>query len=322
MPPSPETKGGGLSLLVGSCPERLDSILLKHGTTEEGPTITLPYVIVVVGVLAVSSASVIFKFATAEPLVVALYRMAFSALLLGIPILWRRRTRVAGRDLRLALVSGLFLAAHFATWFTSLTLTSVASSTILVSTHPFLVMAFSYLVWRERIGGRAVAGAAVAVAGAILVGWGDFRLDSKALAGDLLAFAGAVTVTGYFLIGRTLRQRMDAVTYSALAYSSAAVVLLASAVIAGNPLAGFEPVNWWIFAALAVFPTIFGHTLFNWALRFLSPATVSVSILGEPVGASLLAWLLWRTTPGPVALTGGVLILCGMAIFHWSSQET
>lgn len=275
-----------------------------------------------IGVLAASSASILFKFATAEPLVVAFYRMALSALILGVPLLWGKRSSVAWRDVGLAAVSGLFLAAHFATWFTSLTLTSVASSTILVSTHPFLVMGFTALIWREKTTGRTLAGAAVAVAGAVLVGWGDFRLDSRALLGDLLAFAGAATVTGYFLIGRTLRQRMDAITYSTLAYAAAAMVLLTAALLSGNRLTGFHPTNWWIFTALAVFPTLFGHTLLNWALRFLRPAVVSVSILGEPVGASALAWLIWRTAPGPLALAGGLLILVGMVAFLWRTAET
>lgn len=253
---------------------------------------------------------------------VAFYRLAFSVLILGAPLLWRRREAVQRRDLALAAVSGLFLAAHFATWFFSLTLTSIASSTILVSTHPFLVLLYGYLFRGERTGRGALAGVGLAVLGAALVGWGDFALDGKALLGDLLAFLGAVTVTGYFLIGRNLRQRMDAVTYSAAAYASASVALLLAALVWGSPLTGFAPANWWIFAALAVFPTIFGHTLFNWALRYLPASVISVNILGEPIGASLMAWLLWRTAPGPVSLTGGLTILLGIALFLRYHRET
>ncbi|HYF78583.1 MAG TPA: DMT family transporter [Symbiobacteriaceae bacterium] len=274
------------------------------------------------GVLSVSGASVLFKFATAEPLVVAMYRLAFSVLLLGIPLLWRRPGRIARRDLMLALLSGVFLAAHFGTWFFSLKLTSVASSTVLVTMHPFIVLLYGYFAWGERTRGWAVAGVALAVLGAILVSWGDFRLDASALLGDLLAFLGAVTVSGYFLIGRHLRQRLGAVEYSVLAYASATVVLLVAATLWGSPLTGFAPSNWWIFTALAVFPTIFGHTLFNWALKFVPASVISVSILGEPIGASILAWVIWRTAPGPMSLVGGTLILTGVGLFQWRREPT
>lgn len=252
----------------------------------------------------------------------AFYRLAFSVLLLGAPLLWQQREATQRRDLALAAVSGLFLAAHFATWFFSLTMTSIASSTILVSTHPFLVLLYGYLFRGERTNRTALAGVGLAVLGAALVGWGDFRLDGQALLGDLLAFLGAVTVTGYFLIGRNLRQRMGAVTYSVTAYASAAAALLVAALLWGSPLTGFAPLNWWIFVALAVFPTIFGHTLFNWALRYLPASVISVNILGEPVGASLMAWLLWRTAPGSVSLTGGLVILLGIALFLRYHRET
>jgi drug/metabolite transporter (DMT)-like permease len=278
---------------------------------------------VLLGVLSVSAASVLFKFATAEPLVVAFYRLGFSVLLLAVPLLWRReRERVQRRDLWLTVASGVFLAAHFATWFFSLRLTSVASSTVLVSTHPFIVLVYGYFANGERTRGWALAGAVLAVVGAILVGWGDFAVDTGALFGDLLAFLGAVTVSGYFLIGRHVRQRMSAVRYSVIAYSTATVALLGAALLWRSPLAGFAPINWWIFVALAVFPTLFGHTLFNWALKFVPASVISVSILGEPIGASLLAWLIWRTAPGALGLTGGLFILAGIALFQWKHRTT
>jgi drug/metabolite transporter (DMT)-like permease len=275
----------------------------------------LPYIVILLGVLSVSGASVLFKFATAEPLVVAFYRLAFSVLLLGVPLLWRKREAIGRRDLWLSIISGLFLAVHFATWFFSLTLTSVASSTVLVSTHPFLIVLYGYLSGAERTTGRSLAAVTVAVVGAVLVGWGDFALDRSALLGDVLAFLGAVAVTGYLLIGRQVRQRMSAIAYSVVVYSAATVALLVAALAWGSPLSGFAPINWWIFAALAIFPTIFGHTLFNWALKYVPAAVISVNILGEPVGATLLAWLIWGTAPGPVSLAGGLLILMGIALF-------
>lgn len=277
---------------------------------------------ILLGVLSASASSIFFKFAQAEPLAVAFYRLAFSTLILAVPLLWQRPDRINRRDLLLSVLSGLFLAAHFATWFFSLTLTSIASSTIFVSTHPFLVILFAYIVWKERPSRGALTGVAVAVVGAVLIGWGDFGLDARALWGDLLAFLGAVTVTGYLLIGRHVRQRVGAMQYSAIAYASASVALLLGALALGNPLGGFPATTWWVFLALALFPTIFGHTLFNWALKFVPPSVVSVSILGEPIGATLLAWIIWRTGPGPVSLAGGVLLLVGIALFQRAGTRT
>ena len=246
---------------------------------------------------------------------IAFYRMGFSALLLAVPLLLQKRRKIARRDLWLSLGSGLFLAVHFSAWFFSLRLTSVASSTVLVTSHPLMVLAYGYLTRGERTSRTALAGVLVALAGAVLVGWGDFALDLRAFLGDLLALFGGVMVTGYFLIGREVRQRMDAVAYSFLAYAAAAAVLVVAALASGNPLTGFAPVNWWIFLGLALFPTIFGHTLFNWALRFVPASVISVNILGEPIGASILAWLIWRTAPPTVTLAGGLLILAGIALF-------
>ncbi len=269
-----------------------------------------------------SGASVLVKLSTAAPLVIAFYRLAFSVVLLGGPLLWQKPERPSRRDIGLSLLSGVFLAAHFATWFFSLTLTSIASSTVLVSTHPFLVLAYNYLVRGERTTRSALAGVLVAVVGASLIGWGDFALDARSLLGDLLAFLGAVTVTGYFLIGQNVRQRVGAVVYSATAYSSATVVLLVLALLWGSPLHGFDSINWWIFTGLAVFPTIFGHTLFNWALKFVPASVISVNILAEPIGASLLAYAIWRSLPSTPSLMGAVLLLVGVALFLRYNRTT
>lgn len=279
-------------------------------------------------VLSASASAILFRLATTSaqaPLTVAFYRMAFTTALLTGPLLWRRREALGGlavRDILLCSVSGCFLALHFATWFSSLNYTTVASSTVLVTTHPLIVLAFSYLMWGERVGPGALAGAVLALAGAVLVGWGDFTGGSDALLGDLLALLGAAAVGGYFLVGRAVRPRVDILAYSVLTYGVAAALLLASAIAFGQPLRGFPPGDWVIFAALAVFPTILGHTFFNWALRYLPASVVSVSILGEPIGASILAWLIWQQLPGTVSLVGGAALIIGIGVFvlHTAKQ--
>jgi drug/metabolite transporter (DMT)-like permease len=273
-------------------------------------------------VFAISGASILIKLSTADPLVIGFYRLAFTVLILLVPFLLQKRAPIARRDVVLSSLSGLFLAAHFATWFFSLKLTSVASSTILVNTHPFIVLLVGYVAWGERPAQRALTGVGIAVLGAMLVGWGDFAMDSRGLWGDLLAFLGAVTVSGYFLLGRHIRQRVDAIAYSVMVYSVAAVVLLGAALLSGSSLTNFSPVNWWIFVGLAVFPTVFGHTLFNWALKYLPPAVISVNILGEPLAASFLAWLIWRSMPNQLSLVGGALLLVGIAVFLYNQART
>lgn len=277
----------------------------------------LQYLVILIGVLSVSSASVLFQFASADPLVIAFYRLAISAALLGLPVLFRRggRAAVSRHDIMLSMVSGVFLALHFGFWFFSLRLTSIAASTVLANMHPLVVLAGNYALYGQRTRGGALAGVLAAVTGAAVVGWGDFQLDSTALLGDGLAFLAAVTVSGYFMIGSKVRQSLDALSYSVTTYSTAAALLALTALLKGAPLVGHTATDWLVFLGMAIFPTILGHTLFNWALRRVPASVVSVTILGEPVGATLLAWMLWRTVPSSTTFLGGGLILAGMALF-------
>jgi drug/metabolite transporter (DMT)-like permease len=285
------------------------------------PTRAIAYASLLMAVVAASSAAILFKLAPASagaPLSVAFYRLGFTALLLAGPVLWRWPTTIgqlSPRDLVLSMLSGGALFLHFAAWFTSLNLTSVASSTVLVATHPFMVLAIGFIAWGERVSLRAILGVVTAVVGVSLIGWGDFSINTEALLGDVLALTGALAVACYFLLGRLVRQRTDVLTYSLISYTTASVLLLGGALVLGQPISGFSPTDWRIFLALAVFPTIFGHTLFNWALRYIPVSLVSVSILGEPIGASILAWLIWHQIPPALSLVGGFCILTGITIF-------
>lgn len=276
------------------------------------------YLVLGAAVLAAASSSIWIRLSTAPSLAIAFWRLALATAILAVPLgLWHRQglRELRGRDLWLAAAAGGCLALHFAAWVASLRYTSVASSTVLVTTHPFLVLAAGRWLLRERVPPAAVAGVLLAVLGGALVGWGDFRLGGTALYGDLLALAGAVAVAGYILIGRAVRQRVEILPYTALVYGVAALTLLLLAIATGTPVAGYPAREWWLFLALAVFPTVVGHTAMNWALRYLRAAVVSVSILGEPVGATGLAFLLFGEVPGGLALAGGALILTGIGVF-------
>lgn len=278
-----------------------------------------PYLAVVLGVAAVSFASIFTRLITAPPLIIAFYRLAFTVLLLS-PWALSRAGRselitIRGKDLALALLAGVFLAVHFVVWITSLQYTSIASSTVLVTMQPLFVVTLGFLFLKEKINRISALGALVALTGSIIVGAGDFRLGGMAFWGDLLAFAGAFFVAVYVLIGRSLRSRFSLFPYVFLVFSSAALSLLLFNLFTRLPLYPYPASDWLWFVALALIPTIFGHTVFNWALRYVQAAVVSVSILGEPVGATFLGYLVFREVPGVFQLVGGLVIISGLFLF-------
>ncbi len=277
-----------------------------------------PRAAVIVAVLFVSTSAILIRLSTAPPLAIAFHRMAFSALLTA-PRFFSsapsRLLRLSRRDLALALLSGVFLAAHFATWISSLFLTSVASATVLVNLHPIIVVVLGLVFLGERITLRGVFWVLVSVAGSIVLAAGGTAVGETATAGNLLAIAGAVTVSGYMLIGRLLRQHMDAGTYTFIVYSASAVFLLVLSLAAGVELGPFAPREYVIFALLAVFPTILGHSVFSWALRYVRASFVATSVLGEPVFATILAIFLFAEFPTIWTLVGGVMILIGIYAF-------
>ncbi len=278
-----------------------------------------PLFIIVLGVVCTSFASIFTRLATAPPLVIAFYRLAITVLLISPFLLFgsgrEELKSMRGRDLALASLSGAFLAVHFTVWITSLRYTSIASSTVLVTLQPIFVISLGYLFLKEKISTAGGSGGAIALAGSMLIGFGDFRIGGQALLGDLLAFSGAFFVAVYVLIGRSLRSRLSLLPYVFVVYGTAVLFLLLFNLLTGTPLYPYPPRDWLWFFALAVFPTIFGHTVFNWALRYVKAALVSVSILGEPVGATLLGILFFREIPGMIQVLGGLAVISGLTVF-------
>lgn len=278
-----------------------------------------PHLGLLAGVLAASTASTFIRLAqgTVHPLAVAAWRLTLASLILLPVALATRREELRSLDRRewgLALGAGCLLAIHFATWITSLALTSVAASVVLVSTHPLFVGVISHLFLRERLNRPTVVGLVIALVGSTIIGLGDVGRGSHRLVGDLLALAGGLSVAGYFLIGRRLRRRLSLVGYVFPVYSTAAVLLMATAALARVPLAGYPAVSWLWLLLLAVVPQIIGHSSLNWALRHLTATYVTLSVLGEPIGSTLLAWVFLHEPPTLVAIVGGGLILAGIVI--------
>jgi len=277
-----------------------------------------PWVAIGIGVVAVSFASVFVRLSSAPPLVIATWRMGLATLMLApFALVGARHEVLAMRrtDFLLSLFAGGFLAVHFGAWMTSLSLTSVASSAVLVETHPLFVMLASRIIFGERTSGWAVAGAVSAVAGSAVIGLGDSVGGGSVLLGDLLAVLSALMFACYALVGRGVRQRLSVVPYAFVAYGTCTVILALTCAVRGLRLHPYPVRDYMLFLALAAVPTILGHTVFNWALRYVSASVISVSVLGEPLGATLLAMTLLKETPPATAVAGGALVVSGIAVF-------
>lgn len=276
-----------------------------------------PYLGLAIGIVAVSFASIFIRLAEAPSLVIAASRLTIASLILAPVALVRGREELRALtrgDLQLALLSGLFLGLHFATWISSLEYTSVASSVVFVSTSPMFVGLASHFLLKERVSRPMFAGIAVSVLGGMIVGYGDFGLGASELFGDFLALAGAVAVSGYLLVGRRLRPHLSLLSYIFMVYTTAAVFLIVLCLAMGHSFSGYPQQTYLMFVLLAAVPQIIGHSSYNWALKYLPATFVGVGTLGEPVGSSILAYFILRETPTLVKIGGGVLILAGIYV--------
>lgn len=276
-----------------------------------------PWTALVVGVLAVSTGAIFARLADAPPLVIAAYRVGLAAIILIPLALWQvggELRRLTRRDVGLALVSGTFLALHFATWISSLFYTSIANSVVLVNTNPLWVAVFTPLVTRERLGGRKLFGIILSVIGGFVIGAGDFAVGGRALLGDGLALAGSLCAAFYLLLGRTLRRKLSLMAYISVCYGSAAGVLWLAVLALGLPVTGFSGQTVAAFWAMALIPQLIGHTSYNWSLRWFSTGLVAVSLLGEPIGATILGYLIFDEGLTLMKLAGGGLILTAIYI--------
>ena len=278
-----------------------------------GPRIAL----LVLGVTAVSSAAVLVRIAEAPALALAWWRTAVAALALG-PLALRAGVAPDRRQRALLVTSGALLAAHFWWWFSSLDRTTVAASSVLVSMSPVAVGAGAAWLLGEPPGRRTWTGLVLAVAGAVIIVADDLGGASPgALIGDGLAFAAAMAMAGYLLLGRHARRRLPVSVYATWTYGIAAVVLLAVAVATGATLGFAEPFDratWLAIAGLIVGPQLLGHTVFNLVLGRVSATVVAIVIIAEPVGATVLAAALLGETPDAWFYLGAPLVLCGVLL--------
>lgn len=269
------------------------------------------------GVVAVSFAALFIRLAAAPALGIASYRLGLASLPVVALTLARRRhelLHLRRDDLGSGLLSGLCLAGHFATWVASLQFASVASSVAFVTTSPIFVAAIAFAVTGERISRPMLGAIGICIAGGAVIGAVDLHAGGTALTGDGLALAGAIFSAAYFALGRRMRRRVSLLSYVGIVYPVAAVVLVALALLTRQPLTGYSPHTYLFLALLALIPQIIGHSTLNWALGYLSAPFVAIAVLGEPVLATILAWIVLSEWPGPERIAGGVLILIGVYV--------
>ena len=264
------------------------------------------------GVVVLSFASILIRVTPAPSIVIAAGRLAVATLVLT-PLYWARfpvrRAELKGIPVMPVLVSGVLLAAHFALWIESLNRTSVASSVVLVAMNPIFAAALSPLVLRERVSWRIGVAVVLGVVGAAMIA-GPQLGSSEVTSGNLLALGGAACAAGYLMAGRRVRPRLSLLSYIYVVYGIAAVLLLAVMFVSGKSFVGYKWQAYAFIALLGLGPQLLGHTSFNWALRYVPAPTVAMAVLGEPVGTTLLAWLLLRQPPTMLEAIGGTII-CG-----------
>lgn len=280
-----------------------------------------PALALLAATVAVSWSGPLVRLAEAPSLAVAAWRLVLSVAMVAVVLAVRREggelLRLRLRDLLLATASGVLLGLHLWSWFASVRATSVASAVLLISTYPFWIGVLSMWFLGERPDAREWLGIVVALGGVAAIGWGDLQIGAGALLGDGLALMSALLVAGYFTIGRSVRQRLGLWSYVAVVYGAAALVLMLVAAGAPQvPLRGYPVGDWLVFLALAAGPTLVGHTGVNYAIRYMPAYVANLAIMGEAVGAILIAWLLPAIAEAPPAgaLVGGVLVLGGIGI--------
>lgn len=280
-------------------------------------------VLYIIGIIAISFSSIFVRWSTAEVSIIAMYRLYLTNLLM-LSLLWKYRKellRLTSRQWLTLLSSGLMLGLHFLLWMGSLQLTTVASSTVILTLEPIIVMFGSFFLFGARINRAMLIGLGLALIGSLAIGIGDFQLSEKAIRGDILSLLGTVAVAVHMLIGKHLLKSLSAYVYNFWVFAIAATFLAGYNLVRHIPFTGYAPREWGIFLLLAVVPTLFGHYLFNWLMKYISAAAVSMAVLGEPVFASLLAWLLLKERLGFLQLGAGFVILCGVAIFIRFGKE-
>ena len=276
----------------------------------------LIFVILPVGIISISTASIFIKLCPDAPsVVIASARLGIASLIL---IPWAIGTKgsrlfdVSLHDFKYIALSSVFLSAHFLLWITSLKYTSVLSSVVIVTSNPIFIGLASYIMFKEKVHRYLFFGILLGIAGGVLIVMTDMHTGSRSVYGDFLSLGGAVMVSCYFLVGRKMRKTINLFSYIVPVYAITALILTGLAFFLGHNFSGYRQSTYVYFVLLAVFPQIIGHSSLNWSLKYVSATTVAVFVLGEPVGSTLLAYFFLNESVGLFQILGGILILSGI----------
>lgn len=284
-----------------------------------------PYLAIILGVLSLSTAAVLVKMVIDVPAAVtANYRLLLAFILILPYVLLKKREelkKLAKKEWILTFFAGVSLALHFIVWFESLQYTSVASSVVFVTLQPIFAFIGTYVIFHERFSSGTVISMFIALFGSFIIAWGDFQIAGKALYGDFLALLGALFITVYFLFGQGVRAKISVMSYTCIAYGIGAFVILIYNLASSNSLTGYSASHWVIFLCLAIFPTILGLNLLNWSLKWVSTSVISMAILFEPIGASILAYLIFGDIITWSQWLGGTIVIFGLLLFVASTRR-
>ncbi len=272
-------------------------------------------VVLIIAVFFVSWASILIRMADSAPTTIAFFRMLFSTIMVSCAIPFYRSGWFSEKsDFLISILSGIMLGLHFFLWIASLSYTSISSSVVLVTTQPVFVAILGYLFLKEKIGAGGIAAVILAVSGSYLITRGDFTIDAAHLKGDLLALGGAVMAGSYLFIGRFVRPRVNLIPYITTVYGVSTLTILIMGSISGTLRAPTGNYDYFLFFLMALGPTVFGHSLYNYALRHLPAFPVGMSILGEPVLATVWAMIIFREFPIFTTILGGAIIIVSVAM--------
>jgi drug/metabolite transporter (DMT)-like permease len=280
----------------------------------------VPWAFLWAGVLAASVSAILVRYATdAEPFAISFWRCVGGAGIL-LPFATKGLRRMEPRQFKVPILAGVFLAAHFLTWLTSLELTSIASSVLLVTTTPVWTALIARFVFKESFRKAVWIGILVALAGTAIVSGGG-GWSGSSIKGDVLALLGGITVGGYAIGGEIARRELGILEYAVVTYAAAGILVFFICVAANVPLWGYDAQTWWAIVGLIVGPQLLGHTVINFVLGDLDATTVSVAIMAEPIIATGLAFLIFDEAPSLLVYPGGLAILFGIYLVSTARRE-
>ena len=284
----------------------------------------LAYFALIIGIFAISTSAILIRWSSSDPLVIGSYRQTFATFLF-LPFLLKDKFQeilnLSSREIFELLIIGILLGAHFGFWISSVKATSVAASVLLGTCHIIYVSIIGWVVFGEKLNSRGIIGTVIALAGIIILFWGDLVEDPGNFRGNFLAFISGILAGLYYLGGRKHRKNISLPTYAFIVYFSSAVVMWLVVLTQGLEYRSIPNSEFQLFFLMALVPTLLGHTMQNWALAFLPAYVISITLLAEPIGSGLLAWYIFSEVPSLGVLVGGLIVLVGVYAVALSEKE-